>query len=103
MLLIDAGFASMPGTIIVPYAELQFGAGHGLQSTLYAVVGTGIGGALILNGQLCRGMNRSAGYLEAYATGPVIARRYYQLRGLSASADLRPVVAAAGLGDALAI
>ncbi len=104
-------------------AELQFGAGHGLQSTLCAAVGTGIGGALILNGQLWRGANWSAGelghvvaiwdgdrmcncgqagHLEAYAAGPAIARRYCQLRGLPASADLRPVVAAAGLGDALA-
>jgi len=104
-------------------AELQFGEGRGLQSTLYAAVGTGIGGALILDGQLWRGVNWSAGelghvvavwdgdrmcncgqagHLEAYAAGPAIARRYGQLRGLPESSDLRPVVAAAEAGDELA-
>jgi glucokinase len=104
-------------------AELQFGEGRGLQSTLYAAVGTGIGGALILNGQLWRGSNWSAGelghvvavwdgdrmcncgqagHLEAYASGPAIAQRYCHLRGLPESPDLRPVVAAAEGGDDLA-
>lgn len=104
-------------------AELQYGAGRGLQSSLYAAVGTGVGGALILNGQLWRGTNWSAGelghvmavwngdricncgqagHLEAYAAGPAMARRYAQLRGLEESTDLRPIVSAAKQGDRIA-
>lgn len=104
-------------------AELRFGAGRGYQSGLFAAVGTGIGGALILNGQLWRGTNWSAGelghavavwngdrvcncgqagHLEAYAAGPAMARRYARLRGLEESTDLRPVVWAAQHGDTVA-
>jgi len=103
--------------------EMCFGAGRGYSNTLYAAVGTGIGGAVILNGQLWHGINWSAGelghilvdyksdrvcncgatgHLEAYAAGPAIAKTYYQRKGLSESTDLRPVVVAAVEGDALA-
>jgi glucokinase len=103
--------------------ELHFGAGRGYASTLYAAVGTGIGGALILNGQLWRGVNWSAGelghvlvdyrsdrvcncgatgHLEACAAGPAIARAYYQRKGLPETGDLHPVVKAAESGDRLA-
>ncbi|MEZ4671733.1 MAG: ROK family protein [Anaerolineae bacterium] len=105
-------------------AELRFGAGLGLTSTLYAAVGTGIGGAVVINGQLWRGANWSAGelghipavwngeemcncgqggHLEAYAAGPALARRYYKLKGLEISPDLRPVALAAQQGDTVAL
>jgi glucokinase len=105
-------------------AELQFGAGAGLSSTLYAAVGTGIGGALVINGQLWRGTNWSAGelghipalwngdeicncgqggHLEACAAGPALARRYYRLKGMEPSSDLRPVALAATQGDSIAL
>ncbi len=104
-------------------AELAFGAGRSLQSSLYVAVGTGVGGAIILNGQLWRGTNWSAGelghmmavwngdrmcncgqagHLEAYAAGPAMARRYCQLRKIEETTDLRPIVAAAQQGDILA-
>jgi glucokinase len=105
-------------------AEMQFGAGHNLQSALYVGVGTGIGGALILDGRLWHGAHWSAGelghmvaawdgdrmcncgqagHLEAYAAGPAIARRYCQLAGWPESPDLRAVASAAAKGDRLAI
>ncbi|MBI1277471.1 MAG: ROK family protein [Anaerolineaceae bacterium] len=104
-------------------AELKYGTGRGFQNSLYVAVGTGVGGALILNGQLWRGTNWSAGelghmmavwngdrvcncgqagHLEAYAAGPAMARRYAQLCGLEESTDLRPIVLAAKQGDTIA-
>jgi glucokinase len=100
--------------------EMHFGAGRGFQSALYAAVGTGVGGALLLNGELWRGVNWSAGelghilvdwdgdrlcncgskgHLEAYAAGPAIANTYYRQMGLREAGDLRPVVQAADAGD----
>jgi len=43
------------------YGEHQFGAARGYQHVVGIFMGTGIGGALILNGQLYRGTSGSAG------------------------------------------
>ncbi|UBV44252.1 ROK family protein (plasmid) [Deinococcus taeanensis] len=76
-------------------AEFHFGAGRGTRHMLYLTISTGIGGGLILNGQLYRGKRGNAGELghiqvqagglpcncggqgclEAYASGTNIARR----------------------------
>ncbi len=103
--------------------EAQFGAGQGYESALFVTVGTGVGGALIVNGRLWRGANGSAGeighivvdwrgmrmcncgqagHLEAYAAGPAIARHYCELAGIPAHDDLREVAQLAANGDALA-
>ena len=42
-------------------AEHRMGAGRGYSSMVYATVATGVGGGLILNGQLFRGMHGMAG------------------------------------------
>lgn len=42
-------------------AEHQFGAGRGYDDLIYATLATGIGGGLILNGKLYRGMHGMAG------------------------------------------
>jgi len=42
-------------------AELKFGAAVGTKSALCVTVGTGVGGAVILNGKVVRGHNHSAG------------------------------------------
>ena len=42
-------------------AEYWLGAGQGFQSVVSLIVGTGIGGGMILEGHLIRGMNRLAG------------------------------------------
>ena len=42
-------------------AEHQLGAGRGFDNLIYAEISTGIGGGLILNGQLFRGMHGMAG------------------------------------------
>jgi glucokinase len=42
-------------------AEALFGAGHGLSPIFYVTVGSGIGGALVVDGQIYRGSGRGAG------------------------------------------
>jgi glucokinase len=76
--------------------EFYYGAGRGEQSMVYIVVGTGLGAAIIINGQLYRGLHNAAGEightsldrygepcfcgsrgcLETYAAGPWLAIRY---------------------------
>jgi glucokinase len=77
-------------------AEWLFGAGRGRRHVVYLTMGTGIGGGLILDGRLYRGANGNAGELghmrvvdrggplcgcgkrgclEAFCSGPSIARR----------------------------
>jgi glucokinase len=50
-------------------AEALFGAGKGLSPIFYITVGSGIGGGLIINGEIYRGCGRGAaeiGHLEVY-------------------------------------
>ncbi|MGQ9461723.1 MAG: ROK family protein [Candidatus Fervidibacter sp.] len=83
--------------------ELVFGAGKGAKSLVFVALGTGIGGAVILNGELVHGSSFAAGELghisidpnglrcgcgnygciELYASGPAIAQRAreYVLKG----------------------
>lgn len=80
-------------------AEYRFGAGRGVQNMIYVTVSTGIGGGLILNGQLYSGTIGTAGEvghttvlpqgpycgcgnrgcLEALASGTAIAREGREL------------------------
>ncbi len=75
-------------------AEQALGAGKGLENAVFLAIGTGIGGAIVSNGMLCRGQNNSAGEfghirvqekgikcgcggrgcLEQYASGTAIER-----------------------------
>jgi len=80
--------------------EFHYGAGRGERSMVYIVVGTGVGGAIILEGHLYRGAHNSAGEIghtmydpdgdlcacgsrgcvETHLTGPWLARRYRRAR-----------------------
>ena len=114
------------------YGEWRYGAGQGCHDMLYITVSTGVGGGLVLNGDLYRGACGLAGEighmclepegpacpcgrrgcLEALAAGPAIVRRLYQLLESCPviSSDLRgrPVISAeeisraAQAGDELA-
>jgi glycyl-radical enzyme activating protein/glucokinase-like ROK family protein len=90
--------------------ELYFGAGRGEQNLVYIVVGTGVGGAIIANGQLFRGPFNSAGEIghvtldrdgelcscgsrgcvETFISGPWLARRYQRLLDAHGSPDAAP-------------
>jgi len=81
--------------------EAGWGAGRGKQRLIYLTVGTGIGGGIILNGELYRGVDRShpevghhvidasgpectcgfRGCWEALATGPAMAAWYKSSAG----------------------
>jgi glucokinase len=76
--------------------EFHFGAGRGSNDMIFVVVGTGVGAAIILNGQLYRGPHNSAGEighvtidmngppcscgsngcLEVYTAGPDLVDRF---------------------------
>ncbi len=76
-------------------AEFRFGGGQGYNAVLYMTMSTGIGGGIVLDGQIYHGANDSAGEvghqillpdgprcgcgkrgcLEALCSGPAIARR----------------------------
>ncbi len=103
-------------------AEATSGAALGRRVVIVAAVGTGIGGALVLDGQLFRGASGVAGELghiplmatgprcvcgnrgclEAYAAGPRIAAAYARATRLARPMDLPDVVTRALDGDAAA-
>jgi glucokinase len=76
--------------------EFHFGAGRDETSMVYIIVGTGVGAALIVDGEIYRGMHNSAGEFghatidlhgvqchcgsigctETFMSGPWLARRY---------------------------
>jgi len=76
--------------------EYHYGAGHGERSMVYLIVGTGVGIAIIANGEIYRGEHNSAGEfghttmdrfgavcacgsrgcVETFMSGPWLARRY---------------------------
>jgi glucokinase len=80
--------------------EFYYGAGRGERSMVYIVLGTGVGAAIIIDGQLYRGTHNTAGELghitldrdgalcscgsrgcvETYVSGPWLARRYERAR-----------------------
>jgi glucokinase len=102
-------------------AEYHFGAGRGAKSMALIIVGTGVGSAMIVNGQLYRGPNGSAGEIghitvdmdgpicrcgatgcvEAFAGGPAIldAYNFATRRGVESG---EAIVQAAQQGDEIA-
>ena len=76
--------------------EFYYGAGRGERSMTYVITGTGVGSATIVNGQMVRGQNNTAGEVghvpldragdlcscgsrgcvETFIAGPWLARRY---------------------------
>lgn len=79
--------------------EFYYGAGRDDRSMVFTVIGTGVGAAIIMNGELIRGVKNFAGEvghatvdphgeacacgshgcLETYISGPWLARRYQRL------------------------
>jgi len=50
--------------------EYYFGAAQGCKDILYTSIGTGLGGAIMCNGQLVTGANNTAGFLGLYSLDP---------------------------------
>ena len=110
--------------------EYHYGTGRGERSMVYIVVGTGVGAAIVIDGELYRGMHNSAGEVghitldrhgelcscgcrgcvETYLSGPRLASRYRRAlestgRELPSQAQITGELVArlAGQGDALAV
>lgn len=86
---------------VAALGEFHFGAGSQRDSMIYIVIGTGVGAAIIYEGQLIYGESNSAGEsghmtidpnghvchcgsrgcLEAYASGPSLSRHYAAATG----------------------
>ena len=102
-------------TVVAAFAEAAFGAARGVADFVYVTVSTGIGGAIVSEGKILRGVSGTAGevghwpvdpagprcgcgdvgHVEALASGANIARAY----GVGSAAD---VFLAAKRGDARA-
>lgn len=103
--------------------EAWLGAAAGADSALMVAVGTGVGGGVVLNGQVLAGAHHVAGemghmpasgaegfrcacgrtgHLEAVASGPGLHRLYLARGGPSTASDARDVVALAEAGGHLA-
>jgi glycyl-radical enzyme activating protein/glucokinase-like ROK family protein len=107
--------------------EFYYGAARGERDMVYLVVGTGVGSAIIVNGELFRGPDNSAGEIghvtldkngdvcscgsrgcvETFISGPWLAKRYNRLLTEqppgSEPATGEGVVGRAGAGDPLAL
>ena len=101
------------------FGEATLGAGalHDYRSLLCLTVGTGIGGALILDGEVWHGANSSAGeigylvvdwhgdqpiMLDQYASGPAIEREYQAASGSQERLSLPAISQRAQAGDQVA-
>jgi glucokinase len=107
-------------------AEVNCGAAKGARSALVVAVGTGIGGAIVTEGELRRGRTGTAGeighmpvqvndqddprvcscgrsgHLEALAAGPAVAARYAAATGLDSVPALAAIGRAGRAGDVIA-
>jgi fructokinase len=105
-------------------SEAADGAGQGHPSVFGVILGTGVGGGLVLNGKLVKGCNAVAGEwghnplpwpdeqelegppcycgrtgcIETFLSGPALERQYHALSGRSAGA--KEIAACAAAGDA---
>ena len=102
-------------------AELELGAGRGLQELLFVALGTGVAAAVITRGQVSVGATGRAGELghlpvfpegewcacgqrgctETYASGAALSRRYSVASGVS-DVPARDVISRAAAGDPVA-
>ncbi len=94
-------------------AESRFGAGRSLKAVVYLALGTGVGGALLLNGRLHHGAHWTGAEfghlwliadeaaprrtLEEYASGPGLVQTYREMSGFAGGITGEEVAALAVL------
>jgi glucokinase len=97
--------------MVAALGDFHYGAGRGARSMTYTVVGTGVGAAIILNGELYYGEGGAAGEVghitidrngemensgvrgavQRYSSGPNLARRYAEAMNSTHTADGEPI------------
>ncbi|MSQ94545.1 MAG: ROK family protein [Gemmataceae bacterium] len=102
---------------VAGFAEALFGAGKGLSPIFYITIGSGIGGGLIINGEIYRGCGRGAAEighlrltgrqgsmirLEDMASGWGMQNLWAELSGVGESPTAAEIAQQAAKGDALA-
>lgn len=100
-------------------AEHELGAAKGQQSSLYVVIGTGVGSGIILNGHIYEGIHAAAGEighaivnpdgelcscgkrgcLETIVSAPHISRAYQERTGVTEAISAKMVAERAQMGD----
>jgi glucokinase len=99
---------------VMALAECTVGSGKGYPHVLCMTVGTGIGGALVINNQLWDGAHRSAGEIgyffatpdetiEDRYSGPGLIRRYLEKYPAEPDLTLRDIAQRAAQGDVTCI
>ncbi len=103
--------------------ELHAGAGQGYNSLVYIVIGTGVGAAIIINGQLYRGEKNFAGEIghatldrygelchcgsrgcfETFMSGPSLSKRYAKLKNTESEISGAEITELAHQGDEAAL
>jgi predicted NBD/HSP70 family sugar kinase len=112
------------GAKTLAMAEMWFGAARGVQHSIVALIGRGIGAGVISGGRLLRGLSSAgelghtkislegppcpcggSGCLEAYAGGGAVTRRWQEAGGQVSGSDeevLAALIDAAAAGDEVA-
>src|SRR5207248_4467076 len=57
-------------TVVAAYAEAAFGAARGVREWIYITVSTGIGGTIVTNGQVLRGVSGTSGEIGHFPVDP---------------------------------
>lgn len=96
---------------VAALGDFHYGAGRGARNMTYTVVGTGVGAAIILNGELYYGEGNEAGEVghitidrdgemensgvrgavQRYTSGPNLARRYVEVMNTTHTPDGEPI------------
>jgi glucokinase len=126
---VAAGFRNEFGSAVAVENDVRAWALHELEGSrprnaLYVVTGTGVGGAIVLDGRLTSGRHGTSGeighllvdaadsarecpcgatgHLEAYASGPAIVLEYQRRVGTASPEDLLQLEFRAAAGDLVA-
>jgi glucokinase len=109
---------------VAAQGELHFGAGRGLRNMVYCIVGSGVGAAIVVDGQVFRGEHNMAGEfghitlnldgdpdaasgvrgsVQSFMCGPELAAEYARRGGRADANSGEAVAAAATHGDTIAL
>lgn len=94
-------------------AEARFGAGRGARHVVGLTLGTGVGGGVIIDGKLHRGVNGNAGevwsiphrgkWMEYFISGTGLVKNFQELSGTEDEIDAAKIADLARSGNEIAV